>query len=171
MAEPTIRQLRFRKLLRIFHDNGAGLSQQAIADKLGISQTLVAQVLLENKQGGEESIAKAKKALDLHEDWFSAEEIGTFTWKDFVGATPLRETRVDLDSDVGTRGVEAYLAELDADGTPATREHAKELRGARFYGGDAAREVIEAMHRGLIRRDKRVAEQQPAVSARKSKKG
>lgn len=56
----------------------------------------------------------------------------------------IMESRVELDSSRGTPSAEAYLAELEAMGSPASPEAAAHLRALRHATGDVSRDAVQA---------------------------
>lgn len=157
MDEGTLRQRRFRKLLRELHNNGAGLSQAEIAKRLGVSPGLVSQILLEHKHAGEETIDKAKAALDLDEDYFSAKDLGAHaSHVDFIGGSPFRATRLEREDRV--QALEEYFAEREASGRPVRAKVIDRARMSARSTGMATRTeaaVLVDFLEGVVAREER----------------
>lgn len=111
------------------------MTKAAIAQKLDVSPGLISHITNGLKHGGEESIDKAKKALNLHEDYFSAsgDEMGRFvSYEDYVGRTPLRH--VESDSALSPYPeVEALISDELASGRAISPTHLAELRALRLH--------------------------------------
>lgn len=136
--EGTLRQRRFRKLLRALYNNGTGLSQDAIAELLDVSQALISSILREEKHAGDETIDKAKRALKLHEDYFSEENLGPYvTHEHFVGRSPLRELTLHRDAQ-NYEAVVGYFDALREAGRPAHPDDELVVLGIRFADGGAS---------------------------------
>lgn len=79
---PTIRQVRYRLLLEQLsgeeRDRGGGgkVAQAAVAKKVGVSQTLVSQILRGVKNAGEPSIDTARRRLRIRAEFFTDESLG-----------------------------------------------------------------------------------------------
>lgn len=138
----TLRQRRFRKLLRALNDNDKGMSQAEIARRIGVSPGLVSQILLENKHAGEETIDKGKRALNIHEDFFSVEDLSPYTTHEpFVGGSPFRrEPQPDVPA-----ALEEYLAEREKGKRPVRAKVADRARASARSTGMATRTEAAAL--------------------------
>lgn len=153
----TLRQLRFRKLVRALYNNGAGVAQAQIADELGVSAGLISQIIIGNKHAGEETIDKAKRAWRIHEDFFSVDDISPYTTHlPFIGRSPLRnveETRLERDELPG-------LTEYEEQAGPLDDRYRRSVIGlARSEGPDAITAEVVSRHVDTLRaidRGKRV---------------
>lgn len=91
-AEPTLAQLRFRKLVRAMHSHGTGESVVAIGKRFDASPELLTKIIAgeDGVHADEATIERAAQEMELHPDYFHVEELGEFTTHEhFVGGSPL----------------------------------------------------------------------------------
>jgi transcriptional regulator with XRE-family HTH domain len=125
-----------------------GQAQDAIAKRLGYSQSAVTQWINGVTCPKEDKIARMIEAFDIRPRFFTDESLGDAPdYRDFVGRT------VDRDDARGTPNAEAYIAGQAAIGRPVSDEHAMRLRSIRLSSGDMAIGAFEIAHRGWLAED------------------
>lgn len=122
-----------------------GETQQAIAERLGYSQSAITQWVNGKVCPKQDKIERFRDMFGVSDRYFTDPSLGDAPdYRDFVG------TRVERDDEKGTPNAEAYIASLEAIGRPPSAEHAKRLRSIRLSTGDMPIGAFEAAHRGWI---------------------
>lgn len=116
---PTLQQQRYRAL--VMQMLAAGKSQDAIAEALGVSQTMISMVKEGTKNAGLRTILLAQKRLGLRAAFFDDPDVGDDPpYEEFRGGAGDR--RVVLDDEVLTI-VQQMIDDLDPEERAEYEEH------------------------------------------------
>jgi hypothetical protein len=149
MSRPTepIESRRYRLLLAQMREefeerNGSDYGWKTEAAKrLGISQPFVTYLSAGEREASLESVKKASQLLRLRPEFFTDSSLKAPHYRDFIGPR---------DSEPGEPlpQITAYLAELEADGSPAHPDDARELLAIRVSVGAhlLTRSAVRMMH-------------------------